>query len=171
MLSTMSGSGKRGRGARKPSKAKPPARKRVSGKASGTARARPSRAETGFQAAFAALLKARKLPVPKGLADAPPEAYASQPASFVEQLERLPDAELRRFAEQVAGYARRQEERAAAEWERSPLIAELRRRKLKEPPRPLRVVGVSVSLAKPIGDWSDKELLHAAGEWSRMGRS
>jgi hypothetical protein len=101
----------------------------------------------------------------------PPEAYASQPASFVEQLDRLSDEELRRFAERVAGYAQRQAERAAAEWERSPLIAELRRRKIKEPPRPVRAAGVSVSLKKPLSEWSDKELLNAATEWSRIGRS
>jgi hypothetical protein len=108
--------------------------------------------------------------VPKGLADAPPEAYAGQPASFVAQLERLPDVELKRFAEKVAGYAQRQADRAAAEWDRSPLIAELRRRKLKEPARPLRAAGVSVSLSKPLSEWTDKELLDAATRWSKIGR-
>jgi hypothetical protein len=119
---------------------------------------------------LARLLRSRKLTVPKGLTDAPPEAYASQPASLVDQLERLPDAELKRFAEKVAGYAERQAERAGAEWERSPLIAELRRRKLKEPPPPMRPAGVSVSLAKPLAEWSDKDLLDAATRWSRIGR-
>jgi len=146
-------------------------RKAAPRKTSATSGKRRSGAEPGFPAAFAALLRTRKLTVPKGLLEARPEAYASQPASFVEQLARAGDAELRRFAEQVAGYARRQEERAAAEWERSPLVAELRRRKLKEPPRPVRASGVSVSLAKPLTDWSDKELTAAATEWSRIGRS
>lgn len=127
--------------------------------------------DLSFPAAFAALLRSRKLSVPKGLSTAPPEAYASQPASFVEQLSNLSDAELKRFAEKVGGYTRRQSERAQAEWERSPLIVELRRRRLKEPPHPIRAVGVSVSLAKPLDEWSDAEIVHAAGEWSRLGRS
>jgi hypothetical protein len=127
--------------------------------------------ERSFPAALAELLRSRKIAVPKGLPDAPAEAYASQPASFVEQLQRLPDAELKRFAEKVAGFTARQQERARAEWERSPLIAELRRRKLKEPPRPLRNAGVSVSLAKPLSEWSDAELVKAANEWSRLGRA
>lgn len=102
---------------------------------------------------------------------APPEAYASQDASFVEQLERLPDSELKRFAEKVAGFRARQQERARAEWERSPLIAELRRRKLEEPPRPVRAAGVSVSLTKPLAEWTNVELVRAAQEWSRLGRT
>lgn len=124
-----------------------------------------------FPQAFAALLRTRKLSVPAGLSAAPPEAYASQPASFVDQLSNLSDAELKRFAEKVAGYMRRQSKRARAEWEGSPLIAELRRRRLKEPPHPVRAVGVSVSLAKPLAEWSDGEIVHAAGEWSRLGRA
>ncbi len=124
----------------------------------------------GFPHALADLLRSRKIKVPAGLLDAPPVAYASQPASFVEQLERLPDAEIVRFAEKVAGYARRQADRAEAEWERSPLIAELRRRRLKEPARPLRPSGVSVSLTKPLAEWSDAELVKAAQHWSKLGR-
>ena len=151
---------------KKPAKRRAPAKPAASASAE---RATPERG--GFPAAFAALLRDRKLTVPKGLDAAPPEAYASQPASFVEQMRRLPDAELKRFAAQVAGYAERQAARAAAEWERSPLIAELRRRKLKEPPRPLRAAGVSASLAKPLEEWTDKELLDAATRWSRIGRS
>ncbi len=158
---------------RKPAKRKPTARGvgKASGGRAGAASSKRATVPDGFTEAFAALLRERKLPVPAGLADAPPEAYASQPASFVEQLGRLPDAELRRFADQVGGYAERQAARAAAEWERSPLIAELRRRKLKEPPRPLRAAGVSASLTKPLAEWSDKEILDAATRWSRIGRS
>jgi hypothetical protein len=157
---------------RKPAKRKPAAARPSAQRSSGASSKRGSSSTAGdFPGAFAALLRSRKLAVPKGLADAPPEAYASQPASFVEQLGRLPDAELRRYAEQVGGYAERQAARAAAEWDRSPLIAELRRRKLKEPPRPLRAAGVSASLAKPLAEWSDKEILEAATRWSRIGRS
>ena len=120
----------------------------------------------GFPEAFAKLLKAKKVPVPKGLLDAPPEAYASQPASFVAQLERLSAAELKRYAEQVGGYADRQRKRVLAEWERHPLIAELRRRGLKEPAPPKRR-GFSVSLTKPFSKWTDKEILAAATAWSK----
>ena len=119
-----------------------------------------------FPAAFAALLKARKIPVPKGLLDAPPEAYASQPASFVESLERSSASELKRFAEQVAGYAERRRQRVLSEWDRHPLIGELRRRGLKEPAAPTHG-GFSVSLTKPFKEWSDKEILAAAAEWSK----
>ncbi len=122
-----------------------------------------------FPVAFAALLRARKLPVPKGLTEVPPEAYASQPASFVAQLEQLPDAELRRFAAKIATHVERQAERAQREWDSSPLIAELRRRRLAEPPAPKRPTGVSVSLAKPLAKWSDKEILKAARDWSKLG--
>jgi hypothetical protein len=167
MLSGMSRSGKGGRG----SPRKPAAKRKPSSKAGAGSSKRGRSEGDGFIEAFTALLRARKIPVPKGFDGAPPEAYASQPASFVDQLERLPDSELKRFAEKVAGYAKRQQERADAEWERSPLIAEIRRRKLKEPARPPRPVGVSVSLAKPLAEWSDKELLHAATEWSRIGRT
>lgn len=146
----------------RPKKTKPKA------KPKGPARTAP--AGGSFPEAFAKLLRARKIPVPKGLAGAPPEAYASQPASVVDDLAKLPDVELKRFAEQVGGYAARQAERALREWERSPLIAELRRRKLKEPPKPAKVAGVSVSLTKPLAKWTDKELLRAAERWSKLGR-
>lgn len=126
--------------------------------------------EPSFPQAFAKLLRNRGLSVPKGLKDAPSEAYAGQPAAFVEQLSGLPDNELKRYAEQVGGYVRRQEQRAKREWDTSPLIAELRKRKLKEPLTPTRAVGASVSLAKPLSDWSNAEILRAADEWSRMGR-
>jgi hypothetical protein len=149
---------------RKPPKAKPPSKQRPK------ARTGPKAGDASFLEAFAKLLRSRKIAVPKGLADAPPEAYASQPASFVDELAKLPDAELKRYATQVGGYAQRQSDRARSEWERSPLIAELRRRKLNEPPPPRRATGASVSLAKPLAEWSDKELLKAAEQWSKLGR-
>jgi hypothetical protein len=108
--------------------------------------------------------------VPAGLEDAPPQAYASQPSSLVEQLADLGDEELRRYAAQIAGYALRQAKRAREAWEASPLIAELRRRKLREPACPVRVVGASVSLTKPLKEWSNGEIVRAADEWSRMGQ-
>ncbi len=151
-------------------KRKPAPKKKAAGKSGPKAAARPASGAESFLTAFAALLKSRKIAVPKGLADAPPEAYASQPASMVEQLAKLPDAELKRIATQVGGYAGRQADRAKREWERSPLVAELRRRKLKVPPPPTRVTGSSVSLVKPLAKWSDKELLRAAERWSKLGR-
>jgi hypothetical protein len=108
--------------------------------------------------------------VPSGLSDAPPQAYASQPPSFVDNLAQLPDADLRAYAEKIATYAKRQAERARQAWEASPLIAELRRRGLQEPDIPTRVVGASVSLAKPLSEWSNREITKAAQEWSRMGQ-
>jgi hypothetical protein len=147
----------------KPGARKSPARKTPARKTPATAAADAS----GFPVAFAALLKKKKVPVPKGLLEAPPEAYASQDPSFVDQLANLPNSQLKAFADKVAGYADRQKERGRVEWERSPLIAELRRRKLKEPPMPARPSGVSVSLAKPLAKWTDKELLRAAEAWSK----
>lgn len=131
---------------------------------------RSKSADPTFIELFTELLRAKKIRVPKGLAEAPPEAYASQPASFVSELERLPKRQLEAFAEKVASYAGRQKERALAEWERSPLVAEIRRRKLKEPPPPSRPTGASVSLGKPLKDWKDAELLAAAKRWSSLGR-
>ena len=151
-------------------KKKPAPRKKATPTSGAKAVAKPAPGGDSFPKAFAALLRSRKIAVPKGLADAPPEAYASQPASIVDELAKLPDAELKRFATQVGGYAGRQADRAKREWERSPLIAELRRRKLKVPPPPTRVTGASVSLAKPLAKWSDKELLRAAERWSKLGR-
>lgn len=173
MLSGMAGGSKRGGGTpKKPAGGRGDTSKsaRATSKRDPASSSKRDPEDVTFPEALAALLRARKLAVPKGLRDAPPEAYASQRASFVVQLERLPDSELRRFAEKVAGYAGRQQERARAEWERSPLIAELRRRKLAEPPQPVRVAGVSVSLTKPLSEWSDAELIRAADEWSRIGR-
>jgi hypothetical protein len=127
--------------------------------------------EASFPAALAELLRSRKIRVPTGLESAPRQAYASQPPSFIEHLAALSNGELQQYAAQIAGYARRQAKRAKDAWEASPLIAELRRRGLAEPPCPVRVVGASVSLTKPLGEWSDGELVRAANEWSRMGQS
>src|SRR5688572_20884617 len=95
-------------------------------------------AEATFPQALAKLLRQRKLKVPAGLAKAPPHAYGSQDASAVEALSRLPDEALAATAEKVAGYAKRQTARAKQTWDTSPLVAELRRRKLKEPPCPIK---------------------------------
>src|SRR5688500_10854667 len=111
-----------------PKKAKKPsAKKPTPAKMKAPARAG---SDGSFLVAFAKLPRSRKVSVRKGLAAAPPEAYASQPASIVDDLANLPASELKRFAEQVGGYAARQAARAKSEWERSPLIAELKRRKL-----------------------------------------
>lgn len=134
------------------------------------ARPAPARGDGDFPKALASLLRSRKIRVPTGLSDAPPQAYASQPPSFVENLAQLPDGDLRAYAEKIATYAKRQAQRASQAWEASSLIAELRRRGLNEPEVPARVVGASVSLAKPLSEWSDAEILRAADEWSRMGR-
>lgn len=148
--------------ARRKARPGPAKKKKGSGRSSGTTRT--------FPKAFAALLRSRKLPVPKGLESAPPDAYARAPVSFVEELAERSDAELATLADRIATYAERQEDRARAEWESSPLIAELRRRKLDLPPRPKRPAGLSVSLAKPLAEWTDEELLRAAREWSRRAR-
>jgi hypothetical protein len=142
-------------------KAKPPTRRRVDA---------PSRSREGFPKAFASLLQSRGLKVPQGLLAAPPEAYAAQPAKFVETLARLDDMELAAHAERVATYAKRQADRARDSWESSPLIAEIRRRRLKEPERPKRVVALAFSLKRPLAEWSNAELLLAAREWSKRGR-
>jgi len=130
---------------------------------------RPAASDDGFTSALAELLRSRKLTVPAGLEAAPPAAYANQPVSFVDQLAKRPDAELKIFADKIASYAKRQLERAKSAWDSSPLIAELRRRKLKEPPAPTRVVGISASLRKPLADWTDNEIVKAANEWSKRG--
>lgn len=144
--------------AKKPTPKKSPAPKATSGTA------------PEFTTALAALLKKRKIPVPKGLLDAPPVAYAAQDASLVEQLAEVSDAQLKQFAQKIAGYAKRQQERARATWDSSPLILELRKRKLKEPPPPVRVVGASASLRKPLEKWSDAEITRAATEWSKLAQ-
>ncbi len=139
-------------------------------KSKAKAKPKPGSGADNFPDALAKLLRSRKLKVPKGLEDAPPEAYANQPAAFVETLAALDDEPLQRQAEKVAGYAARQAERARASWDTSPLILELRRRKLKEPPRPARVVGAAFSMKKPLREWSDEAILEVAREWSKRGR-
>jgi len=129
------------------------------------------KAQRSFPRAFAALLRERGIAVPRGLQAAPPEAYGSASADVVSELARLSDPELERYAERVAGFAARQSARAKAAWNSSPLIAEIRRRKLSVPPPPVRVVGASVSLRKPLAEWTNRELLAAAREWAkRAGR-
>ena len=152
---------------RKPAaKARPASSKKKSPTA---ARTNPRASEGGFPSALAALLRSRKIAVPKGLEEAPPEAYADQPASVVEQLAKQPDAQLKAYAEHIAGFAARRLARAKAAWDSSPLIAELRRRKLKEPSPPKRVVGANVSLKTPLKDWTDAQILKAANEWAKKG--
>jgi hypothetical protein len=141
-----------------------------SSKAVARKRAAPKAADT-FPEAFAALLRKRKIKVPAGLADAPPAAYADQPASVVEQLASLGDDTLRKQAEKVAGYAGRHAERARRVWDESPLIVEMRRRKLKLPKQPAKVVGAAFSIKKPLREWSDAELRNAAEQWSKRGNA
>ena len=163
---------------------KPAARRKPTAKATAKATAKPTakptpkataakrtRAGRTFATELAALLRSRKLKVPRGLADAPPEAYGHFEASRVEMFADVPDDSLVAQAEKVAGWSARQRERADTEWQRSPLIAEIRRRDLKAPPPPAKVVGVSVSLRKPLRNWSDAELLRAAKDWSDRGRA
>lgn len=150
---------------------KKPAKAKTAPKKSAGAKKASSGGGPSFPEELAKLLRRRKLKVPAGLAEAPAVAYASQPASVVEQLDKLDDAALQAQADHIAGYAARQAERAKKAWDTSPLIAEIRRRKLTEPPRPTRVVGAAFSLKKPLGEWSDRELLDVAGEWSERGRS
>ncbi len=130
---------------------------------------RRSEAES-FPEALAELLRSKKIPVPKGLLNAPPQAYAGQPVSFVEQIAKRPVAELKEFADKVATYAARQQARAKSVWDSHPLIVEVRRRKLKEPNMPDRVIGISVSLVKPLKEWTDKELLRAVDEWVKRSK-
>jgi hypothetical protein len=118
-----------------------------------------------FPHALADLLRSKKIPVPKGLLEATPQAYAGQPVSFIEQLGRRPAAELKAYAEKIATFAARQDARARSVWDSHPLIVELRRRKLKEPKMPARVIGVAVSMARPLKEWTDKEILRAVDEW------
>lgn len=154
-------------GGRKPARRPSPPRQRTA--RTPAVRKRLTAVEDSFPDALAALLRSRKIRVPTGLTSAPPQAYASQPVDYVDRLANLSDAELRRYGEQIASYARKQAARARDSWESSPLIAELRKRRLPEPETPSRVVGASVSLAKPLKEWSDGEIVHAADEWSRMG--
>ncbi len=122
-----------------------------------------------FPKALAALLRSRKLRVPSGLEQAPPEAYANQPPELVARLEDLDDESLMRQAAHIAGFERKREARLKAVWDDSPLIKEIKRRKLKPPPRPRRVVGAAISFKRPLREWTDEELLAAAREWSKRG--
>jgi hypothetical protein len=128
-----------------------------------------TRKDDGFPKAFAALLKSRGLKVPRGLLSAPPDAYARQPASIVERLARADDQTLEAQADKIANFAARRAARAKEFWDASPLVAELRRRGLDEPPSPRRVVGASFPLKKPLANWTDDEILEAARAWSAQG--
>jgi hypothetical protein len=114
-------------------------------------------------------LRSRNIEIPPGLLEAPPEAYAGQSEAVVQTMARLKDEDLAERAGKVAGWGQRQAERAERVWESSPLIGELRRRGLPEPPRPSRVVGASFSLKKPLAEWTDDELEEAVAAWARLG--
>jgi hypothetical protein len=122
-----------------------------------------------FIDALAELLRSRNIQIPPGLLEAPPEAYAGQSEAVVQTMARLKDEDLVERAGKVAGWGQRQAERAERAWESSPLIGELRRRGLPEPPRPTRVVGASFSLKKPLTEWTDDELQEAVAAWARLG--
>ena len=128
----------------------------------------PKPAASSFIAALAELLRSRNLEVPPGLLEAPPEAYAGQTEAVVQTMARLKDEDLQARAGKVAGWGRRQADRAEQAWESSPLIGELRRRGLPEPARPTRVVGASFSLKKPLAEWTDEELEGAVATWARL---
>lgn len=128
------------------------------------------RSFAAFPAALARLLRTRGLEVPTGLENAAPDSYANQPKETVKLLEGLTDQELEIQAERIATYEDRKAARALAQWESSPIIAELRKRGLSEPPTPRRPVGASFSFGKPLPEWTDSEVLKAAKEWSRRGR-
>lgn len=151
--------------AKKPSstKKKPAAKKPVVKK-------KPAvRTVTAFPAALAQLLRKRGLDVPEGLEKAAPVSYANQPRETVKLLENLTDKELEIQATRIATYEDRRVARAVAQWDSSPIIAELRKRGLTEPPSPRRPIGASFSFGKPLPEWTDEEVLQAAREWSRRG--
>ena len=102
--------------------------------------------------------------------EAPPEAYAAQPASVVDSIASLDDESLAERAEKIATFAARQSERAKQAWNSSPLIQEMRRRRLRLPRAPKRPVSAAFSLKKPLAEWTDTELLEVATEWSRRGQ-
>lgn len=139
-------------------KKKPAARKKLAG-----------RTVAAFPAALAQLLRKRGLDVPEGLEKAAPVSYASQPRETVKLLESLTDKELEIQATRIATYEDRRVARALAQWDSSPIIAELRKRGLTEPPSPRRPIGASFSFGKPLPEWTDEEVLQAAREWSRRG--
>ncbi|MEA2590465.1 MAG: hypothetical protein QOD62_296 [Actinomycetota bacterium] len=126
-------------------------------------------AASSFIDALADLLRSRNIEIPAGLLEAPPEAYAGQSEAVVQAMARLKDEDLVERAGKVAGWGKRQAERAEQAWESSPLIVELRRRGLAEPARPTRVVGASFSLKIPLADWTDEELKEAVATWARLG--
>lgn len=123
-----------------------------------------------FLEALAALLKSRKLKLPTGLKSAPPAAYARQPAEFVAQLAKLDDKALSDRAEHIAGYAKKQQARAKAAWDTSPVIVEIKKRKLKGPERPASMPSGAIVVRKPLADWSNAELLSAAKQWAATAR-
>jgi hypothetical protein len=129
----------------------------------------PPKPTSPFIDALAELLRSRNLEIPPGLLEAPPEAYAGQSEAAVQTMARLKDEDLEERAGKVAGWGRRQAERAEQAWESSPLIGELRRRGLPEPARPTRVVGASFSLKKPLAEWTNEELEEAVATWARLG--
>src|SRR5205807_5646413 len=95
----------------------------------------PEPVPSPFIEALADLLRSRNLEIPPGLLEAPPEAYAGQTEAVVQAMARLKDEDLEARAGKVAGWRRRQAERAEQAWESSPLIVELRRPRLAEPAR------------------------------------
>lgn len=129
----------------------------------------PAPPPSPFLEALVELLRSRNLEIPPGLPEAPPEAYAGQGEAAVQAMSRLKDEDLVERAGKVAGWGRRQADRAEQAWESSPIIAELRRRGLAEPARPARVVGAAFSMKKPLADWTDDELEEAAAAWARLG--
>lgn len=131
----------------------------------------PASAPSPFIDALEKLLRSRGIEIPPGLLEAPPEAYAGQSETVVQMMGRLKDADLLERAGKIAGWSRRQAERAERAWESSPLIGELRRRGLAEPARPARVVGASFSLKKPLAEWTDAEVADAAAAWAELGTS
>ena len=143
---------------RKPTRAKPSAKRSTTGGPT-------------FPEALAALLRSRKVRVPQAW---PTRRHRPTPHSH----RRMSSSSASWATRSFAGTPSRSPDtplgrpnRAREAWEASPLIAELRRRQLKEPDPPVRVVGASVSLAKPLSEWSDREIVRAAGEWSRMGQA
>ncbi|GAC1369729.1 MAG: hypothetical protein NVSMB32_14430 [Actinomycetota bacterium] len=124
--------------------------------------------QSPFLEALATLMESRGLPLPEGLLEAPAQAYAGQGEGTVAMRSRLQDADRRERAGKVAGWQQRQVDRAEQAWESSPLIAEVRRRGLAEPPRPTRAVGAAFSLKKPLAKWSDAELASALAQWVEL---
>jgi hypothetical protein len=147
---------------KKPQVKKKPTAKKPSSK-------KPAAKSAPFITALAKLLRSRKLQVPDGLLEAPAEAYANQPADVVDRMADLDDDTLRERAEKIASFAKRQAERAREMWDSSPLIAEVRRRGIRVPTVPKRLVGAAISVKRPLAVWSDDELLDAAKDWSKRG--